>query len=100
MPLTATAKRALVTVPPRVGAIPNLDAIRDTNPELHRALASIQNTLDSISSYLNLLTVNAATATTVGAAGTATAPPATPTGYFILSIRGKAQQIPYYAVGP
>lgn len=39
-------------VPPRVSAIPNLDALRDTNPETHQALASVQSSLDSISGYL------------------------------------------------
>lgn len=38
-----------------------------------------------------------ATATTVGAAGGASALPATPTGYLTVSINGANQKIPYYA---
>ena len=40
----------------------------------------------------------ATTATTVGAAGGATALPATPTGYLSMSINGTTFKIPYYAV--
>ena len=39
----------------------------------------------------------ATTATTVGAAGGASALPATPTGYLIINVAGTAQKIPYYA---
>ena len=41
--------------------------------------------------------VNSPTATTVGAAGGASALPATPTGYLLVKIAGTAQKIPYYA---
>lgn len=40
---------------------------------------------------------NPSTATTVGAAGTASAPPSAPTGYLIVSIGGANCKIPYYA---
>ena len=39
----------------------------------------------------------ATTATTVGAAGGASALPATPTGYLIINVAGTQQKIPYYA---
>jgi hypothetical protein len=45
------------------------------------------------------ISVNSATtATTVGAAGGATALPATPLGYLVFSINGFARKIPYYNV--
>ncbi len=37
------------------------------------------------------------TATTVGAAGGASALPATPTGYVIINVAGTAFKVPYYA---
>lgn len=37
------------------------------------------------------------TQTTVGAAGGATALPATPTGYFVVTIDGTERVVPYYA---
>lgn len=44
-----------------------------------------------------LILSNARTATTVGAAGGASALPATPTGYLIVNIGGTDRKIPYYA---
>lgn len=43
------------------------------------------------------ISYGATTATTVGAAGGASALPATPTGYIIVNIAGTAQKVPYYA---
>jgi hypothetical protein len=45
-----------------------------------------------------LIDYNTTAQTTVGAAGGATALPATPTGYFQLKVNGTAYVVPYYAV--
>lgn len=42
--------------------------------------------------------INTDSGTTVGAAGGATALPATPTGYITVSINGTDRKIPFYAV--
>jgi hypothetical protein len=39
-------------VPPKGGAIPNLDSLRDFNPDVHQAMESIQDILDSFSVYM------------------------------------------------
>jgi hypothetical protein len=43
------------------------------------------------------LTFDGETQTTVGAAGGATALPATPTGYLVVTIDGTEYVVPYYA---
>lgn len=52
-------------------------------------------TLGTGSSYIHA--INGSTQTTVGAAGAASAPPATPDGYLRMAINGTTKKIPYYA---
>lgn len=54
-------------------------------------------TIDQILLAATTLRFNTTTATTVGAAGGASALPATPTGYLTVNVNGTAQKIPYYA---
>lgn len=49
------------------------------------------------SSNTNVHNLNTATATTVGAAGGASALPATPTGYVRMAINGTIRKVPFYA---
>jgi hypothetical protein len=45
----------------------------------------------------NQISYGGTTATTVGAAGGASALPATPTGYIIVNVAGTQMKVPYYA---
>jgi hypothetical protein len=84
-------------------------------PALKRSGAGLLAVLADDSAYANLYALNhmstgaaasvgagiiaygGTTATTVGAAGGASALPATPTGYIIVNVAGTQMKVPYYA---
>lgn len=62
-----------------------------------KASGVIQVAGTTVAGASGTISLGATTATTVGAAGGASAPPATPTGYLKIGISGTIYQIPYYA---
>jgi hypothetical protein len=71
----------------------NIDNLTARQREADKTVALDATSAHNVSLVLN----DADTATTVGAAGGATALPATPTGYIFVSVAGKVQKIPFYA---
>jgi hypothetical protein len=66
------------------------------NRDVLAQIPGVLNELDQLTARINLV-FDGATQTTVGAAGGASALPATPTGYFVVTIDGVERAVPYYA---
>lgn len=71
-----------------------LQHIVEGGPTAAYAGAIVAGTAPTVAA--NQVSLGGTTATTVGAAGGATAPPATPVGYMIVNIAGTDRKIPYY----
>ena len=71
--------------------IKNLDLVRADSLSTADAFLSVQTQINAQPSVLSQ------TQTTVGAAGSATAVPATPSGYVEIIIRGVTYVLPFYA---
>lgn len=71
--------------------IKNLDLVRADSLSTADAFLSVQTQINAQPSVLSQ------THTTVGAAGSATAVPATPSGYVEIIIRGVTYVLPFYA---
>lgn len=72
-----------------------IDAGDAVDPQDYTTLSQVEGMIGNIPSPLIL--TGQTVGTTVGAAGGATALPATPTGYITVSINGTDRKIPYYA---
>lgn len=70
--------------------IKRIDLIRGVSPVLADELQSIQQ-------QINAASLSPSTQTTVGAAGSASALPATPSGYVTFTLSGTEYVMPFYA---